>query len=628
MAVKNAPEGDELVVLALFILSTAAYFSSTNGVMGSNDGSHYALIRSLVDNRSFTINSFTAYTGGIDYAVYKGNYFSDRAPGTAFAAAPFYAAGKALSGILPMPTYYAGFNAGNPALFAVMLFPVVAGGLSVCLLFLICRQLGAGTYPSAVTAMTLAFGTILWKYSAVLFSHSFSAFLLLSCVYLAVTLKDMKTQTVRSCALFFALGMMAIVEYVNAVLTGIILLYLLMNGRFTLPQMLSLRREYLAPIACLAVPLLALGAYDQHNFGNALMTSYNYSPNYPWAGSLALAFTTPMLDGVSGLLFGTSPQIESGLLFVTPALLLSVWGLAYLHRTRPSEAALLFALFAAHLLFYGRHKTWYGGGTADTRYMLTVTPALLAPLSMWMEGFLAKRRTQLERAFFEGLLWLLISVSVLNVAYDLATVDGPSARGWTFPALKAADLGKDFHGLFPHASRLPAYLGAVALALAAASLAFKRVPGADIPASDAGRYNPAVFGLAAAGLIAVALWGSQPAGSVSLGDWEYSVNGLSWGKAAPPFSADYQLMLVKGIVRVDGPVDPQRGVVLEVTAKDCVNEIFINDQLVATAGNCTPCMHCQGVRMDLARYLKPGGNMVGFGIVSVDNSTRFSVKAV
>ena len=57
-------------------------------------------MRALVERRSFEISPYLDFTEHQDYAMRGDLRFSDRPPGTALVAAPFYA----LSAIAPQPT--------------------------------------------------------------------------------------------------------------------------------------------------------------------------------------------------------------------------------------------------------------------------------------------------------------------------------------------------------------------------------------------------------------------------------------------------------------------------------------------------------------------------------------------
>ncbi|MBD3389051.1 MAG: hypothetical protein GF416_08185 [Candidatus Altiarchaeales archaeon] len=620
---KQAVEEEELIMLAVFLLASSVFFASTYGFYGSNTGSHYALVRAVVENQSFKVNSFVRYTGLIDYAVYEDNAYSDRAPGLAFAAAPFYLTGKLASSVLPLAAYYRGWDPGNPAGFTTLLLPVIAGGLSVALLYRICRELGGSVYASLITAFTLAFATIFWKHSTMFFSHVLSAFLLLLGLCLALTLKSLKKQRSHACAMFFALGYMVVVEYANILLTAIVVSYLFASRKMTVKDVTSMKKEILHPILCLIVPLLIIPFYNSINFGDPMTTAYKYSPHHGWVGDLGEALSTPLSEGVPGLLF-TGEQVNGGLFLVSPILLLSIWGLKYMYRSRKPESMLVAALFLAHLLFYGKYKTWGGGGISDTRYLITVTPIIVLPLYAWVDGFLLKRKHEFEKAFYTLPLLVLFGMSVVNVMGDIATEEGHGTREFIFPAVKAGEISMLFDNVFGNIGRLPAYLGIVAILYSLASLALKRTVGIAYVMGEDQNFVAIVLGLAVAGFIAAIAFSGTSSVPAELKGWSYSLDGFHWSKVEPPYGFEGGgRLFVKGVLDVPGPSSNS---VIGVMAEDCVSKVYVNDRLVSEVSNCTACMHCDGVRMDLGPLVQPGLNPIWFEVTGSGEAVKFTAQ--
>ncbi len=81
------------IPLLIFLTVSSIYFAALSGVTSSNDGSHYALVRALVDRRSFEIAPYLEFTEHQDYSLNGERRYSDRPPGTALLAAPLYALG-------------------------------------------------------------------------------------------------------------------------------------------------------------------------------------------------------------------------------------------------------------------------------------------------------------------------------------------------------------------------------------------------------------------------------------------------------------------------------------------------------------------------------------------------------
>src|SRR4051812_37449887 len=87
------------IVLVTLLLISFLYYISSCYINTSNDGSHYALVSSMVNNNSVIINDYVKYTGFTDYAVKNGLYYSDRLPGNAFLMIPFFLFGNLLNAV-------------------------------------------------------------------------------------------------------------------------------------------------------------------------------------------------------------------------------------------------------------------------------------------------------------------------------------------------------------------------------------------------------------------------------------------------------------------------------------------------------------------------------------------------
>ena len=73
----------------LTFMITYLYFAQW---YGWNEESNFSLVRAIVDENRFEIDSFYNATG--DRSVYNGHYYSDKEPGLSFLASPTYAAWK------------------------------------------------------------------------------------------------------------------------------------------------------------------------------------------------------------------------------------------------------------------------------------------------------------------------------------------------------------------------------------------------------------------------------------------------------------------------------------------------------------------------------------------------------
>jgi hypothetical protein len=464
---------DWVIALILFAGLSFIYFATLSGITSSNDGSHYALLRTMVENRTFTLNQFDDFAEGNDVAVTPdGRLFSDRPPGTALASVPFYL----LGGLLPdAPLAQSRHDAANPRLAYVLLLPVFAGAGAVVLLYALQRHLGIGRAAALSAVLFFALGTTHWKYSAVLFSHALSGLLVVSSVYLVLLLVDGRLDGWPWYALLgFILGFAVVVEYSNAPLVVVV-------GAFWLWR--TWPRAARQPLAT-ALPWLAGGAlpatflawYNTANFGGPLTTSYTYAINYPWAGSFAATFSFPLLPGLRALLWRGEgggwcggPCFNQGIFLLSPVLLLALPGLVIFFRRRRAAFLLIMGLFVFYLLLFAQHHTFHGF-TGDGRYLTPFLGLLTPGMGFALDWLFSPRRPPLARAVAVALVFGLFFLSLgnqllhigasYNYTLDLAQLRPPLARpeNWTV-------LGR---AVFPNAANWPALI----LLLAAVSTLF------------------------------------------------------------------------------------------------------------------------------------------------------------
>ena len=488
---------DWLIVAALFIGLSLVYFLTLAGITSSNDGSHYALLRTMVANRAFTLNQFDDFAEGNDVAITPdGRLFSDRPPGTAVAGIPFYWLGGLLTQdplpekevtpapLLPRsPALPSRHDAGNPRLPYVLLLPVLAGAGTAALLYALLRYLDVGRAAALTAVVFFALGTTQWKYSTVLFSHALSGFLVVLSVTLALLLAERELAGWSWYALLgFVLGAAVVVEYANALLLPIVGLFWLWRSW---PR--AVRRPLTTVLPALlaaAVPLAFLAWYNTVNFGRPWTLSYAYAVNYPWAGSFATTFNFPLPAGLRALLWwgegggwcGGPPCVNQGLLLLSPVWWLALPGLVIFLRRRQAAFVLLAGLFLVYLLLFARHHTSHGF-TADGRYLVPFLGLLVPALGFALDWLFDPRRRPVFRAVAAlvvyGLFFLSLGRQMAHIgtsygyALDLAALQLPLAR----PENAALVL----RAVFPNAANWPQLLLPLAAAVALAALARRRL---------------------------------------------------------------------------------------------------------------------------------------------------------
>ena len=459
---------DRLIALSLFIGLSAVYFITVGGITGSNDGSHYALLRTMVANRTFALEQFDDFAEGNDVAITPdGRLFSDRPPGTALAAIPFYLLGGPLPDPPdPFPSAAAPsrHDADNPRLPYVLLLPVFAGAGAVALLYYLQRRLGVGRAAALTAVLFFALGTTHWKYSTVLYSHALSAFLVVLAVYLVWRLSGPESGGWGWYALLGSvLGASVVVEYSNALLVIVIGLFWLWR---TWPAAVRRPLATALPLALGGLlPAAFLAWYNTVNFGGPFTLSYAYAINYPWAGAFATTFSFPLLPGLRALLWwgegggwcGGPPCVNQGLFLLSPVLLLALPGLFILRRRQPAAFVLMTALFLIYLLLFAKHHTSHGF-TADGRYLMPFLGLLVPALGFaldWLRNRVWRTGVRSEKLGFYTLIifpiYGLFFLSLGNQARHIAT-----SFNYTFdPALLQSPLARPENWAYFLRSLLP-----------------------------------------------------------------------------------------------------------------------------------------------------------------------------
>jgi len=429
---------DRLLSILLFIFVSSVYFATSAGLTSSNDGSHYALLRAMVDDHRFEISNFMGFAEGNDLAIRGDRVYSDRPPGMALLGAPFYLIGRALpTPIAPIPTRH---DEGNPLVVYLMILPAVAGAGAVLIGYQITRSYGLSTHASLTASLAFALASTNWKYGGVLFSHSVSALLILGGVGLALIItRAGRLRWLAALLLGLDLGLSVTVEYSNAIFVVAILAYIalsLVMYRSTMcraptntpsaPEAGGRSATWWLPLLGLALglalPVGYLAWYNTANFGGPLTTSYQFAVNYPWAASFKTTFDVPLRQGLPGMVwFGVDARGEEnqGLFLLMPVTLAALPGVWLYVRKNWREAALTVGVFLIYLLLFAKHHT-FSGFTCDGRYLAPFLGLWFIPLAFVVERFSEWHDRPTAKALAALLLYGLIFLSARNMMAHIA----------------------------------------------------------------------------------------------------------------------------------------------------------------------------------------------------------------
>lgn len=387
----------------LFVAVVFVWLANSSGLTSSNDGSHLALARALALRGETTIDPDRSLTLEVDLAEHGGHAYSDRPPGTAFAAiaavwigdrldAPMLeraiAQARAKREVNPLPgakpylaTYAKRAGPDSPRLAALIgstiaidCHTALVGLLGLLLIDALLRRLGHDPYTRLFALGCLALATAWGPYATVLFSHGSAATAVAGFLLGVVVLAHEDEARWWVAAATGLAGAWAIACD-----------YLLMLAIVPAAALAIAPRRYLAVLLGTSPIVLATLAYHHAAFGGVFAVGYDHQRNFGFARARESTFSGNLLDGL-WTLWGLGHG--AGLLARAPITLVGLaaaaWGGPKATRSSASDRALRRALlgFLPWALVLALHKTPWGGGTQDHRYLIPLLPFAAVGLAL------------------------------------------------------------------------------------------------------------------------------------------------------------------------------------------------------------------------------------------------------
>ncbi|RME97166.1 MAG: hypothetical protein D6768_20330 [Chloroflexi bacterium] len=396
----SALNANKIHQIAIFLLLLVCYAYTFPRWADPNQNSRLNMVVAVVEDGTFQIDKYVQNT--VDYAKVGEHYYSDKAPGAAFLAMPFYAGLKlfldlpVLDSFTERLAHHQAFQStlrseGSGvlaqkvrfALAQVALTFVVAAVPSALLGVLLFNLLGQFTQAAAPRiAVTLGYGllTPAFAYAGAFYGHQLSAALLFGAFALLFTRKERLTAPVLL-LVGLLLGYSVVTEYPAALAVVILTVYAL----FLLAQ--RGRWRHIGWVM-LTGGLVALGwmAYNTAIFGGPLELGYSYSELWQdqhHTGFMSLSFPQPAT--MWGITFG----LFRGLFVLSPLLLLVFPGFVQWWRSGEQRAEWTVALLisVSIFLFNSSSVMWWGGFAIGPRYLLPALPfaatAMIFPFRAW-----------------------------------------------------------------------------------------------------------------------------------------------------------------------------------------------------------------------------------------------------
>jgi hypothetical protein len=408
-----APDRAGLVVLAVFALLTLDVVNLFPQFRSPNEFSRYALVVSMAERHRLDIDrELTEFGNHEDKSSFAGHFYSNKAPGLAFAALPVYVALRPLLG------------PATPDHFRAMFYLLRVGTVSLaCFVALVVlrrrlRVLAEGSGAAPFVLLAVAFATPFGLYARSFFSHAWTASLL----YLAFELIERPSARAWQSALAGVLAGWAVLsEYPAALVAVALLLRAFSRGP---------RRGILFAAGALPAAVL-LGAYDRACFGGIfeLSSRHEASAEYRSLGERAsVGFGPPRPWIAAEFLFSES----RGVLFESPIFLFLPFALA-----RRRGELFCAATTAVFFLVMCGYVNWHGGWSLGPRYLLPVLLLAAWPLASWNPGRPARAAAAaavvFSAAFFflgGATFWFLPHRPFPTIRFFSAWF---LARGWIVP---------------------------------------------------------------------------------------------------------------------------------------------------------------------------------------------------
>lgn len=349
----------------------------------SPERGRFALIYSVIEDKSFTFALPIARFAAPDVGYYEGEYVSLFAPGVSFLALPGYMVGKM-------------FGSTQVGSFAVIsLFAL----LNLFLIRGIALKLGASKTASTIGGLLFLFASPAFTYGVTLYQHHVSTALLLTGLYILVASKKSLWALIP---IWFVCALSIPVDYPNAFFLapiGIAALGRIFWKEETVQKVsLHLKPQAVLTLAGALIPILFFMWFNQQAYGNPLQLAgtvqqvkqidENGNPVQNATadrGDASQNATTVKFFDPRSLVHGLytlTISADRGIVTFAPVLLIGLFALPLIYKKHPETTALMLAIIGINLLLYGMWGDPYGGWAFGSRYLLPTYAMLAIMLSI------------------------------------------------------------------------------------------------------------------------------------------------------------------------------------------------------------------------------------------------------
>lgn len=409
----------------------------------SPERGRYALLYSIVEDKSFKFSVDLARFVMPDVAYTNGHYASLFAPSVSIISLPGYVIGR----------YFGLAQVGSFVVVAVFAL------LNFWLIRLIAMRLGATATAASLGGLIFIFATPAFSYAVTLYQHHITTFLILLSIYLLMRFNNILSLFV----IWIIIAFSVTVDYPNFFM-------LLPIGLFAFGRIFHIEKyrdqikvhvklfKFLT-IAGVIFPLLFFLWFNKQSYDNpfqlsgALQRTINIDskgkPVEPkranvnnkedksidTSNSVALVFFNNRNITNGMYIFFLSP--DRGMLVFTPIILFGFPGLILALRKKVKYTTLLFAILGINILIYSMWGDPYGGWAFGSRYLI---PGY-AILAIFISLLLTYRR--------HDLLLLILFYIILSYSFAVNTL-GAITSNKNPPKIEAVAMERQFHTPQPY----------------------------------------------------------------------------------------------------------------------------------------------------------------------------------
>ncbi len=419
-----APASERRLELAVFLAVVAfTYGSITRGLVDGNTWSRMGLVFAVVERGTLDIDPVVLERRTDDWARSGGHHYSNKAPGPALLAVPFYLAQRlvqrsfGVSDDAPLARDAAAYIANlTTSIIPTLVALAFLRGLLV-------RRLGVSQGMAFALCGTWAIASLALPYSVLFFGHQTAAafFTIAMCLSAPGPAGQGDPRTRRPALAGLAMGLAVISDYLCAALAAVWMAHLAWRDRRRLGPFLLGG----------AAPVLAALAYNAACFGSPFTTAYDLAFLNPRFAPIA-AWEAPSLARLADV----TVRPWRGLFYCTPVFALLLVGLDRL-RVEARRHPDLVPAAAGVLLYFGLLAAFpsaYGGFCVGPRY---VTPAL--PFALLLLAPAARMLPRLFGALAAAGAVLMLAATLTDPLPDERIQD--PFREHIFPMLAAGSPG-------------------------------------------------------------------------------------------------------------------------------------------------------------------------------------------